>query len=339
MADLNDIFKLVFKVRTSRGSGSGFYSKKHGVIITNHHVVDGEREVSVENTGSEAMRADVILISPKHDLAFLRPAGVIDAPELDFSSVDNLKVMDRILVLGYPFGYPFNVTEGIISSVNQLVNGQCYIQTDAAINPGNSGGPMVLPDGRVVGITTCKFKEAENIGFSLPADIIGRELALLEKKMPEHYSVRCPSCGCLLEQEDEYCENCGVRLDVKSLFERAPMTDLSVFVESAVEKMGIDPVLARNGYEFWEFHRGSALIRIFVYRSNYLTVTCPLVKLPTENLTELYRYILSNPALPYNLGVDSGLVYISYRVHLSDLKSDHVDSITGKHREHGIQGR
>lgn len=328
MADLNQVFQLVFKVRTSRGSGSGFYSKKHNVIITNHHVVDGEREVAVENTGNSAMKADVLLVSPKYDLAFLRPSREIEAPDLDFSMVEELKVMDRVLVLGYPFGYPFNVTEGIVSSVRQLVDGQYYIQTDAAINPGNSGGPMVLSDGRVIGITTCKLKEAENMGFSLPADMIGRELGLLERRQPEAYSVRCPSCSTLLEQEDEYCENCGVSLEGKKLFGKTPLSDLSVFAEKAIGKMGIDPVLTRNGYEFWEFHRGSALIRIFVYRSNYLTVTCPLVKLPTENLTELYRYLLSDPVKPYVLGVHEGTVYISYRAHLSDIGSTHSETIS-----------
>lgn len=327
MTELDQVFKLVFKVRTSGGSGSGFFSKKHNIIITNHHVVDGEREVAVENRANRAMRADVLLVSPKYDLAFLRPSREIEAPDLCFSMPEELKVMDRVLVLGYPFGYPFNVTEGIVSNVRQLVNGQYYIQTDAAINPGNSGGPMVLPDGRVVGITTCKLKEAENMGFSLPAEVIGRELDLLEKRQPGAYSVRCHSCGTLLEQEDEYCENCGVGLDAKRLFGRTPLSDLSVFVEKAIGGMGIDPVLARNGCEFWEFHRGSALIRIFVFRSSYLTVTCPLVKLPVENLTELYRYLLSDPVQPYVLGVHEGTVYISFRAHLSDTGSKHSDRI------------
>jgi len=328
MTDLNQVFQLVFKIKTSRGSGSGFFSKKHDLIITNHHVVDGEREVAVENSSNRAMKAYVVLVSPKYDLAFLRPSRAIEAPELSFSNVEELKVMDRVLVLGYPFGYPFNVTEGIVSSVKQLVNGQYYIQTDAAINPGNSGGPMVLPDGRVIGITTCKLNEAENMGFSLPADMIGRELGLLEKRQPAAYSVRCPSCSALLEQEDEYCENCGADLEAKKLFGRTPLSDLSVFAENAIERMGIDPVLARNGYEFWEFHRGSALIRIFVYRTSYLTVTCPLVKLPTENLTALYTYLLSDPVNPYVLGVHDGIVYLSYRAHLSDINSVHAESVS-----------
>ncbi|MBN2364277.1 trypsin-like peptidase domain-containing protein [candidate division WOR-3 bacterium] len=327
MADINEIFNLVYKIKTSKGSGSGFFSKKHGVIITNHHVIDGEREVSVENSDKKPFKADVILISPKYDLAFLKPSREIPSPEINFSSTGNLKNMDKVLVLGYPFGFPFTVTEGIISNMNQLVNGQCYIQTDAAINPGNSGGPMVLPEGKIIGITTCKFKEAENMGFSLPADIIMKELEVFEKKMPHKYSVKCPSCSFLLEQEDEYCENCGAKLDAKKLFGKTPMSALSLFIEKTIQTMGIDPILARNGYEFWEFHKGSALLRIFVYRTNYLIATCPLVKLPQENLTELYKYILSNPALPFYLGVDKGIIYVSYRIHLTDINSSFSEKI------------
>ncbi|MBN1151511.1 trypsin-like peptidase domain-containing protein [candidate division WOR-3 bacterium] len=321
MADLNSIFKLVFKIKTSKGSGSGFFSKKQNLIITNYHVVDGEREVAVEDSDKRAFKAEVILVSPKFDLAFLKPTKEIDGPDIDFSKADEVKNMDKVLVLGYPFGYPFTVTEGIVSNVKQLINGQYYIQTDAAINPGNSGGPMIMPGGKIVGITTCKFKEAENMGFSLPSDIIEKELEIFQTKAPGQYSVKCPSCGFLLQHEDEYCENCGAKIDSKKLFGKTPLSELSVFVENAIEKMGIDPILARNGYEFWEFHRGSALLRIFVYKTNYLIVTCPLVKLPQENLTEFYRYTLSEPELPFYLGVDKGILYISYRIHLSDINS------------------
>lgn len=108
------------------------------------------------------------------------------------------------------------------------------------------------------------------------------------------------------------------------------MSDLSVFAEKAIKRMGMDPVLARDGYESWEFHRVSALIRIFVYRSNYLTVTCPLVKLPDENLTDLYSYLLSDPVSPYVLGVHEGIVYLSYRAHLSDINSAHAGSISDR---------
>jgi len=324
---MEDIYKLVFKVKTSRGSGTGFFSVKHGVIVTNHHVVEGEREIAVENAGSKPFRADVLMISPKYDLAFLKPSLPIDAPELVFADSGDLRIAEKVLVLGFPYGNPFNVTEGIISSTGQLMGGIRYIQTDAAINPGNSGGPMVLPDGRFVGVTTCKLSDAENMGFSLPAEILAAELASLESRMPSVFSVKCPSCNFLMEAEDEYCENCGVKLEVKKLFGKAPLSSLSLFIEDTLGAMGTDPVLARSGGEFWEFHYGSALLRIFVYRNNYLTVTSPLVKLPEQNLTDFYRYILSNPVLPFYLGVDRGLVYISYRVHLSDINTGFSDTI------------
>ncbi|MBP6740918.1 MAG: hypothetical protein KA146_13050, partial [Leptospiraceae bacterium] len=76
-----------------------------------------------------------------------------------------------------------------------------------------------------------------------------------------------------------------------------------------------------RGVDFWEFHRGSALVRYFVYRNSFLFATSPLAKLPKTNLQEVYKYILSNPVSPFYLGISQGLIYISYRAHLADLKS------------------
>ena len=96
---------------------------------------------------------------------------------------------------------------------------------------------------------------------------------------------------------------------------------MAVFVEEVFNELKIDPVIARRGVVFWEFHRGSALVRYFVYRNSFLFATSPLAKLPKTNLQEVYKYILSNPVSPFYLGISQGLIYISYRAHLSDLKS------------------
>ncbi len=325
--NIGEMYRLVFKVKTSRGSGSGFYSARHGVIVTNHHVVEGEREIAVENSEHKAFRADVLMISPKNDLAFLKPSRQIEAPELVLLDSSELGIADRLLVLGFPFGYPLNATEGIVSSTNQLINGSRYIQTDAAVNPGNSGGPTVLPDGRLAGVTTCRLSGSDNMGFALPGEVLARELMILENGHPERYSVVCPSCNFIMEEEDEYCENCGVELDAKKLFGRVQPGGLSLFIEETLAEMGIDPVLARNGCEFWEFHRGSALVRMFVYRNNYLSLVCPLVKLPMTGLEEFYRHILSDPVPPFHLGIDRGLLYLYYRVHLSDLNTGFAPEI------------
>jgi len=303
------------------------------LVLTNAHVIEGASTIRVRLLDGRQFDGELVGSDPDFELAILHLKDAQNLPQASMGDSSDMMIGETVIAIGNPFGFGNTVTTGVVSALERTIETKQgtftdFIQTDAAINPGNSGGPMVLPDGRVIGITTCKLNEAENMGFSLPADMIGRELGLLEKRQPAAYSVRCPSCSALLEQEDEYCENCGADLEAKKLFGRTPLSDLSVFAENAIERMGIDPVLARNGYEFWEFHRGSALIRIFVYRTSYLTVTCPLVKLPTENLTALYTYLLSDPVNTYVLGVHDGIVYLSYRAHLSDIKSIHAESVS-----------
>ncbi|MCP4131206.1 MAG: trypsin-like serine protease [bacterium] len=329
MRDVKDLFKSVVKINTSHGSGSGLYFHKMNIIVTNHHVVSGHPAVAIETQDNNKYRAKVLQVNPLLDLAFLKPTQPLPVPEYDlsFSKSANLGNMDKVLVLGFPYGMPFTVTEGIISSTRQLLGGQYYIQTDAAVNPGNSGGPMITPTGELIGITTCKFTEADNMGFALPADIVEQEIVDFKDNASADYTVKCPSCDFLLIEKTDYCENCGDKLDVDSLFAEEKLSPLADFVEKSIGELGIDPVVSRAGYEFWEFHKGSAMIRIFVYKNDYLVATCPLAKLPKKNLNEVFRYVLSNPAQPFYLGISDGLIFISYRVHLSDIGSIHTEAI------------
>ena len=141
-----------------------------------------------------------------------------------------------------------------------------------------------------------------------------------------NYSIKCNSCKSLIMEEVEYCPNCGNSIDEK-LFEKISQTQIEEFVESSIQLIGMDPVMARTGYEFWEFHRGSAQVRIFVYDKNYLYATSPINSLPTSNVEKLYRYILSNPIAPYQLGIYQNQVFISYRVHLSEVFSEYGEQV------------
>lgn len=324
---INNVSQGVVKIATSTGSGSGFYLKEYNVIVTNHHVVSGHRVVSIEMHNEKKCTAKVIMINPNLDIAFLAPSQNIELPEISIKPSEEIKNMDTVSVLGYPYGMPFTITEGIVSSVKQLLGNQTYIQTDAAVNPGNSGGPLVNVKGEVIGITTCKFTQADNMGFALPIHHLPAELEALKDNPDRLFSVKCPSCAHLLFEQEEYCPNCGNDLDVSALFSEQELNPLAQFVEKSLQLSGMDPVIARNGYDYWEFHQGSALIRVFAYGNEHVFATCPLVKLPKTNLQEVYNYILSNPVSPYLLGISESIIYLSYRVHLSDLTSTHAETI------------
>lgn len=322
----DNISKSVFKINTSSGSGTGFYLKDKGIVVTNCHVILGHREVAIEDHDLNRYPADVVFVNKEADVAFLKPETGFDTPEIKLADISQLQSRDNVYVLGFPFGMPYTETQGIVSAPRQLMEGSYYIQTDAAVNPGNSGGPVVNSNGEVVGITTCKFTEADNMGFAVPVDILNEELASFGQNTDMVYSIKCNSCKSLITEEGEYCPNCGSTIDQK-LFEKIDPTQLEAFVEDALQQIGMNPVMARTGYEYWEFHRGSALVRLFVYEKNYLLATSPINNLPTGNIENLYKYLLSDPINPYLLGIYDNQIFISYRVHLSDVFSDYGEEV------------
>ncbi len=161
-------YKLVFKVTHAGGSGSCFYMKEYDLFVTNYHVVEGFHTVAIHDNDDNPYRAQVILANPEVDIALLAAEGDFSSlPALHLADDDSLQIGRRVRVAGYPYGMPFTVTEGAVSSPKQLMNGKYYIQTDAAVNPGNSGGPIFDERGDVVGVTVSKFTEADNMGFGV----------------------------------------------------------------------------------------------------------------------------------------------------------------------------
>ena len=166
----------VHKINTASGSGTGFYLKKQNIFVTNYHVVEGNKKVSIENQAKDRYLGHVVYVNPDADVAFLHSASYVPPTEIPFQQVQEVHSRDKVYVLGFPFGMPYTITEGIVSNENQLMDGKNYIQTDAAVNPGNSGGPVVNEAGMLVGITTAKFTEADNVGFAIPGKVVKEEL-------------------------------------------------------------------------------------------------------------------------------------------------------------------
>ena len=327
MENFHSLAPAVCKVITADGSGSCFYIKQDNIWVTNYHVVAGHRQVTLENQELDRYLANVIFVNPVDDIAFLKSEyRLTDYPGIPYTPGRGVQVSDPVYVLGYPYGMPFSVTEGIVSSPNQLMEGRRYIQTDAAVNPGNSGGPVVAADGDLIGITTAKFQEADNMGFAIPAEVLGSQFQYIAKNPEEKYALKCPSCDELILNENEYCDNCGAEIS-KRYFEEIPLSDLAKFVEGAIESLGMNPILARAGTEYWKFHQGSSEIRMFVYNRNYLYATSPLNNLPKTNLKELYEYLLKDNVSPYKLGVNENQIFIAYRFHLSDIYTSYAEQI------------
>ena len=165
--------------RMQQSVGSGVLVASDGIVVTNHHVIEGMSEVKVALPDKREFEAEVLLRDPKTDLAVLKMKGTEKFPLVELGNSDELQVGDLVLAIGNPFGVGQTVTQGIVSALARTQVGvsdyQFFIQTDAAINPGNSGGAMVDMQGRLVGINTAIYSRSggsHGIGFAIPASMV-----------------------------------------------------------------------------------------------------------------------------------------------------------------------
>ena len=198
-----------FGTQEGQALGSGFVIDKLGHVITNFHVVDGAREVFVNFSGNDPMKAEIVGVDPSTDIAVLE----IDAAQraltpLPLGNSDAVRVGDPVVAIGNPFGLDRTVTAGIVSAVQREIvapNGypiDKVIQTDAAINKGNSGGPLLNADGEVIGVNSQIESESGGnvgIGFAVPVDTV-REVA---SELIENGEVQHPYLGIRMQTIDE----------------------------------------------------------------------------------------------------------------------------------------
>jgi hypothetical protein len=326
-----NIFKTIYKVNHAGGTGSCFYLKQHNIFVTNYHVVEGFKKMAIQDNDKNLFLVDAILVNPELDIALLSAQGDFShLSEIKLSTSDKVKTGQKLNVAGYPFGMPFTVTEGTVSSPEQLIKNKYYIQTDAAVNPGNSGGPMFDENSDLVAITSSKINDADNMGFGIPVASLNKVLSEVESLDRTKYNVQCSSCESLISEETEYCPNCGEKIS-ENIFKEQQLTDFAQFCEKAIAGMEINPILARVGYETWKFHKGSSEIRIFVYDRAYLFCTSPINILPKKDLEPLLKYLLSGDTKPYQLGIDNNQIFVSYCAHLTDIQNEkHADDICQK---------
>jgi len=166
--------------RMESSLGSGVIVSGDGLVVTNHHVIEGADEVTVILADRRQFEAEIMLRDRQTDLAILKvDPGDSELPTLELKDSDDVEVGDLVLALGNPFGVGQTVTSGIVSAVARTQVGitdfGSFIQTDAAINPGNSGGALVTLDGRLIGINTAIFSKSGGsvgIGFAIPANMV-----------------------------------------------------------------------------------------------------------------------------------------------------------------------
>jgi serine protease Do len=176
--------EAVIAIETPSGKGSGFIINKDGYAITNAHVIQGETRVSailymnapVGLTRRRIEDVEIIALNPFFDLALLK---LPLPPDLKPSHVvlgngDDVNAGDLVFAVGNPLGLERTVTQGGVSNRSRDIEGQIFLQTDAAINPGNSGGPLFNHRGEVIGVNSrgAHAAMADNLGFAIPVTYV-----------------------------------------------------------------------------------------------------------------------------------------------------------------------
>lgn len=289
--------QLLIQIATPQSTGTGFFLKKHDLIVTNFHVVQGNREVVVQGEKVQRQLVEVVFADSHFDLAFLRkPQMEADLPAISFGFGKKLVAGDELVAVGHPYGLKFSATQGIVSNPEQMQLNIPYIHHDAALNPGNSGGPLINRAGEVVGVNTFIIKEGNNIGFSLPVEFLEESIQGF-KKMESSSVTRCDACTNLVSDktiDQGYCPTCGAKVELPGDSEIYEPVGIGRTIESILKKFGCEVPLTRMGPDCWEIRRGSAKI-VLTYEeknSGLISADAWLAELPKENIKPVYEFLL-----------------------------------------------
>ncbi len=167
------------------GMGTGVLVDSRGYILTNHHVIDGVRQIQITLENGKQYVAKTVAYDVAVDLAIIKIDAGRPLASIPLGTSSDLMPGETVIAVGNAYGYEHTVTRGIISALHrsvQVTDAQSYddlIQTDASINPGNSGGPLLNIEGDLIGINVAVRAGAQGIGFAIPADKAMRVAARL----------------------------------------------------------------------------------------------------------------------------------------------------------------
>jgi len=233
----------------SKDASSGFVIDSRGVILTNHHVIEGAEAVLVRLADGREFQAAEIQSDPRSDLAIIRIDGAGKLPQARLGNSDEIQVGDWTIAVGNPFGLGPSVTAGILSGKQRKLDEKdtLLLQTDAATNPGSSGGPLLNLRGEVIGVCEGGYGFGggfEGVGFAIPANIVSHVV----KELRENGSVRRSYLGISSERlSQDVAEKLGVGKSqngviVTKVFRNTPAARAGLEVSDVITQFANKPV-------------------------------------------------------------------------------------------------
>jgi serine protease Do len=287
---------IIVQIATPYATGTGFYLQAHDLIITNEHVVRGNKNVVIAGKAFEKQMTSVVYLDIKYDLAFLSPPKNHNMISLECGDLSKIDEGDKVLAVGHPFDLKYTATQGIISNLAHKEDDISYIQHDAALNPGNSGGPLIDMEGHIIGVNTFIVQNGNSIGFALPANILQNCLQDFLAGDGQK-GVRCPSCQRISFEnkvnDSKYCGHCGAAITMINQITDYEPYGVNYTVEDMISKLGYEVSLTRKGPNNWSLIKGSALLNLSYYeKSGLLIGDVYLCSLPDHNIESLYYFLL-----------------------------------------------
>lgn len=226
-------------------AGAGvIYDAARGFVVTNSHVVRGVESIKVTLTDGRVIVGEVLGVDEDTDLAVVHISSATPLAEVKFGDSSEVRVGQLVVAVGNPYGLNDTTTFGIVSGLKRenvnLSRYEDFIQTDASINPGNSGGPLLNIRGEVIGINTAIINYAQNIGFSIPSNMVKHVV----EQLVEHGEVRRGWLGVGIDPVSEDVAKrlakarAGEGVVINSIFEGDPADVAGLRVGDIILKIG-----------------------------------------------------------------------------------------------------
>ncbi len=288
---------VVIQIGTPYSVGTGFFLKRHGVIVTNDHVVRENKTVTIDGKGIDKQLTRVLYSDPNYDLAFLEVSNEVRGKlmAVELFEGEEINQGESVVAVGHPFGYEYAATQGIVSNPRHLKGEIEYLQHDAALNPGNSGGPLVDEQGRVIGVNTFIIQDGNSVGFSLHVKYLKNAIDEFSKSK-DKTGGRCATCLNVIFEDQvqgKYCPHCGSEVLLPSMCEEYEASGIARTIENFITRIGHDVRLSRMGPNQWNIKEGSASIHIsYNHNEGLIYGDAYLCKLPKTNIAPIYEFIL-----------------------------------------------